>query len=159
MVDMAGGAPWDVITSARRPVNRPFLSPDSRLLAFRAAMPEAVMVAALSPSHATVVEHDWVQLVPPESDVRPCGWSPDGTLLYFVSSRDGTRCLYAQRIERSTGRPQGAPFAVRHFHGTRNVWAGNSGVLSTGPGDAIRGGFFLYDIGTYASNVWTMLIP
>jgi hypothetical protein len=107
-------------------------------------------------AEGTPAEKDWIPLVSDETDVRPGGWSPDGTLLYFVSSRDGTRCLYVLRIDRNTGKPLGDPIAVHHFHGTRNVWAGQSGVLSTGPANAVRGGFFLYDIGQYSSNIWTM---
>ena len=76
-------------------------------------------------------------------------------MLYFVSSRDGTRCLYAQRLD-STGRPVGDAFAVQHFHGIRNASVGQQGVLSTGPADAMRGGFFLHDFSTATSNIWMM---
>jgi hypothetical protein len=50
-----------------------------------------------------VPPHAWIEVVPGETDARPCGWSPDGSLLYFVSSRDGMRCLYAQRVNRVSG--------------------------------------------------------
>jgi hypothetical protein len=88
--------------------------------------------------------------------VRPAGWSADGRLVYLVSSRDGVRCLYAARIDRDTGQPQGEAALVRHFHGTRNAWAGTTGVLSTGPASAVRGGRFVYDIATFSANVWLM---
>ena len=42
-------------------------------------------------------------------DTRPIGWSANGEILYFVSARDGTRCLYAQRIDRATGARRGEP--------------------------------------------------
>jgi hypothetical protein len=80
-------------------------------------------------------------------------------LLYFVSSRDGARCLYAQHIDSVTGKPQGECVVVRHFRGARNVWAGTAGVLSTGPADAVRGGSFLYDLQEASSNIWTMAAP
>ncbi len=155
-IDPDTGTSRDLIVSPRQPVNRPFISPDGRLLVFRVGSTDQTVMIAPIPAHGAVADRDWIEIVPSEIDVRPCGWSPDGGLLYFVSSRDGTRCLYAQRIDRSTGGPLGEPFAVRHFHGTRNTWAGQAGVLSTGPGNAIRGGYFFYDIGTYAANIWMM---
>jgi eukaryotic-like serine/threonine-protein kinase len=156
-IDVESGSSRNLVESPDRPLNRPFLSPDGRWLAFRlnpTGATEAIVIATVSDRPAA--SSQWTKVVPDEADVRPCGWSPDGTLLYFVSSRDGTRCLYAVRIDRKTGGPQGDPIAVRHFHGARNVWAGVSGVLSTGPGNAVRGGVFMYDVGQYTANVWTM---
>jgi hypothetical protein len=46
-------------------------------------------------------------------------FSPNGNLLYFQSMRDGSRCLWAIRLDPVTKRPQGAPFPVYHFHGAR----------------------------------------
>ena len=34
-------------------------------------------------------------------------WSPDGNLLYFLSSRDGFLCLWAQWLDPSTKHPLG----------------------------------------------------
>jgi hypothetical protein len=45
-------------------------------------------------------------------------WSPDGSRLYFLASRDGFRCLWGQALDPATKRPRGEPFAV--FHGHRN---------------------------------------
>jgi hypothetical protein len=43
-------------------------------------------------------------------------WSPNGNLLYFVSERDGFRCIWAQRLDPGSKRPVGALFAVYHSH-------------------------------------------
>jgi hypothetical protein len=39
------------------------------------------------------------------------------------------------------------------------MWAGQFGVLSTGPADAMRGGSFLYDLADASSNIWMMAAP
>ncbi|MBI4909830.1 MAG: PD40 domain-containing protein [Acidobacteria bacterium] len=43
-------------------------------------------------------------------------WSPDGSLVYFLSSEEIYRCLFAQRIDLAAGRPSGQAFAIQHFH-------------------------------------------
>ena len=53
-------------------------------------------------------------------------WSPDGTLLYYVSEADGFRCIRARRLDPATKRPIGQPFDVYHSHSARrslmNAW-------------------------------------
>jgi eukaryotic-like serine/threonine-protein kinase len=64
-------------------------------------------------------ESEWIAVTPEDEHSRnPC-WSADGGVLYYLSERDGFRCIWGQRLDRATRRPQGKPFAVRHFHGTR----------------------------------------
>ena len=45
--------------------------------------------------------------------------APNGNIVYFYSNRDGWQCLWAQRLNAQTKRPEGAPFAVKHFHSAR----------------------------------------
>jgi eukaryotic-like serine/threonine-protein kinase len=46
-------------------------------------------------------------------------WAPSGDWLYFVSDRDGSRCIWAQRLDPSTKKPVGYPVAIYHFHHAR----------------------------------------
>jgi Tol biopolymer transport system component len=157
LVNVENGSTRDLTEPGAATLNRPFLSRGSRLLAFREFRNDASAVhISRVPAQGTIKKTDWIEVVPPERDVRACGWSPDGAMLYFLSSRDGSRCLYAQRVDPQTGTPQGDPFVVRHFSGARNMWAGQFGVLSTGPGDAMRGGSFLYDLAEASANIWML---
>jgi hypothetical protein len=141
-------------------LNRPFLTADKRLVAFRELDPKGnVVYVGRVPTQGTLKRSEWIVVVPPEPDARPCGWSPDGRLLYFLSARDGSRCLYAQRVDAATGKPQGECFPVQHFAGARNMWSGEFGVLSTGPASAMRGESFVYDLAEASSNVWIMSAP
>ena len=142
-----------------RPVNRPTLSPDNTSVAFRVSGQNGDLAQVfIAPMHSDrpVTEPEWVRIVPDEEDVRPCGWSPDGRLVYFLSARDGTRCLYAQRIDPRSRAVVGAPIEVQHFHGIRNYRPGAAGVISTGPSNAIRAGMFLFDYAQYTGNIWTI---
>jgi eukaryotic-like serine/threonine-protein kinase len=156
LVNIENGSTRDLTEPGAAVLNRPFLNRGSRLLAFREFVKQNTIYIGRVPAQGPIKKADWMVVVPPERDTRPCGWSPDGALLYFLSSRDGTRCLYAQRVDPSTGKPLGECIVVRHFTGARNMWAGQFGVLSTGPADAMRGGSFLYDLAEASANIWML---
>ncbi len=70
---------------------------------------------------------------------RNAVWAPDGTLMYFLSERDGFRCFWAQRLEAKTKRPKGEPFVVQHFHQARLSYAPDdfcAHPIVSGPGQA-----------------------
>jgi Tol biopolymer transport system component len=48
-------------------------------------------------------------------------WSPDGNLLYFRSGRDRQACIWAQRLNPSSKKPLGDPFAVARLNRYRPV--------------------------------------
>jgi Tol biopolymer transport system component len=64
-------------------------------------------------------ESEWLSVTDGSGLDRNAVWSPDGNLLYFLSERDGFRCVWAQHLSAVTKRPSGAPFAVYHFHQAR----------------------------------------
>jgi Tol biopolymer transport system component len=60
-------------------------------------------------------EH-WVQITEGKhSDGHP-KFSPDDSLVYFVSNRDGFQCLWARRVDPATKVPQTDAFPVFHSH-------------------------------------------
>ena len=46
-------------------------------------------------------------------------WSPDGSLLYYTSDRDGHICIYAQPLDPRSKQPRGDPLEVYHSHDVR----------------------------------------
>src|SRR5262249_42119604 len=46
-------------------------------------------------------------------------WSSNGNWLYYVSRRDGSLCVWAQRLDPAAKKPIGPPLAIRHFHNLR----------------------------------------
>ena len=97
------------------------LSPDDRWIAFQCRIrPDRtrVFVAPFRPGTAAP-EQDWIAVTSGESEDDKPRWSPDGTVLYFTSLRDGFRCIWAQRLEPQGKRPSGGAFSLRHFHHSR----------------------------------------
>ncbi len=62
---------------------------------------------------------DWVVVSEEDSVAEENAWSPDGRLLYYVSERDGSRCLWVRPFDPRTGRPAGPSSAFLHLHGSR----------------------------------------
>jgi Tol biopolymer transport system component len=59
---------------------------------------------------------EWISLGEPSGWDDLPRWSPDGSILYFVSDRDGFRCLWAQRLNPASAHLAGSAFPVYHFH-------------------------------------------
>jgi DNA-binding winged helix-turn-helix (wHTH) protein/Tol biopolymer transport system component len=62
-------------------------------------------------------------------------FSPDGNTAYFISTRDGYDCIWAQRLDPATKRPVGEAFGYEHFHDASQkdldgFWSGDAGDLS-----------------------------
>ncbi len=160
LVDTDSGARRDLIRVSEGIVNRPHVSADDRWLAFRLTEGEghqSVFVAPLRPG-APPDRSEWVRVGDPEADLRPCGWSPSGRMLYLVSSRDGFRCVYAQPMDPATGRPRGAALLVRHLHNVRAPGGDGASIVSTGAGNAVVGGQLIIDFPIESANVWTMTL-
>jgi Tol biopolymer transport system component len=98
-------------------------SPDGRWLTFQTVIEPAtrrqIFVAPIR-NGVAAGEGDWIPITDGSGLDRNAVWSPGGNLLYFLSERDGFRCIWAQRLDRVNKRPAGAPFAVYHFHQARH---------------------------------------
>ena len=93
-------------------------SPDNRWVSFTARIQpnrSHIMIAPID-GPKPVPERAWIKIAEGAGEDW-ANWSPDGKTLYFTSARDGHFCLWGQRIEASSHRPVGEPFAVQHFHG------------------------------------------
>ena len=143
----------DVIRHEKYNVFRPQFSPDGNWLAFHMPVQAAegrspVFIAPLRNGIAAG-ESEWIQVTDGTGIDLLAWWSPDGGMLYFLSKRDGFKCIWAQRLDRKTRRPAGAPFDVAHFHGAR--YQVNEAVF--GPG--VSSDKLVFTLSESTGNVWT----
>jgi len=78
-------------------------------------------------------------------------WSPNGNVIYFLSERDGFRCIWAQRLDGATKHPTGTPIPIQHFHtASRSMipfttnWLGLSATRA----------MLVFNVGDLAGNIW-----
>ncbi len=75
-------------------------------------------------------------------------FSPDQSLLYFISHRDGYTCIWARALDSVTAEPRGDSFPVRHFHEFAQSRSHANKKLAAAPGQLI---FQLYQT---TGNIW-----
>jgi Tol biopolymer transport system component len=81
-------------------------------------------------------------------------WSIDGNVIYFVSHRDGFRCLWAQRLNPKTKEPVGQQFGVYHFHNTRlSMMNVGLGLLEID----VAKDKLVFNLAELTGNIWSMV--
>jgi Tol biopolymer transport system component len=164
--DRSGDRPWRIsvrdtesgrddvlIEHPRYPVTFPRLSPDDRWLMFQTVITQRQRQIFVAPVHGwqAAPESTWIPLTNGRTPDRNAVWAPDGTLVYFLSERDGFRCFWAQQLDAKTKRPKGEPFPVQHFHQARFSQAPDNFVglqLSVGPDKLV------YPSQERTGNIW-----
>ena len=118
VLNLASGQKHMILQRAGYAIYRARFSRDGRWIAFHARNTPGRSALYVAPFHGTVPirEQEWIAVTDGASyDIGP-SWSPDGTVLYFISERDGFRCLWAQRLDNQTKHAAGAPVSIAHFH-------------------------------------------
>jgi Tol biopolymer transport system component len=120
--DIDSGRETVVLRHPKYNVSAARFSPDGRWMSFQivieAATKRRIFVTPIRNGVAGP-ESEWVAITDGSGLDRNAVWSPDGNVLYFLSERDGFRCVWAQRLNAVTRHPAGAPVAVYHFHQAR----------------------------------------
>ena len=157
LLDFASGFRGDAVSHPKNSLWQGGFSPDDRWVAFMAAAGSTGLVYIVP---ADTLRHSpppetWISISDGETwDDKP-RWSPDGNLLYFISERDGFRCLWAQRLDVRTKRPSGAPFAVQHFHSSRmSLMNVENSALEI----SVTRNRVLFSAGEVTGNIWAAVI-
>jgi Tol biopolymer transport system component len=93
-------------------------------------------------------ESEWIP-VTDGAGIEATPWSsPDGSILYFLSQRDGFQCVWAQHLDPVSKRPKGTPFEVAHFHGARHK------LREAGFGPGIAADKLVFTMSDSTGNIW-----
>jgi Tol biopolymer transport system component/predicted Ser/Thr protein kinase len=136
-------------------------SPDSRWIAFHAAVDQSanrrIFLTPVRDGRCGG-EAEWISVTDGTQVERDACWSPNGNLLYFLSDRDGFRCIWAQGLNPATKHPAGPPFAIQHFHyASRSLkWMGNhAGII----GMSVASDKLALAFGELKGNLWLSELP
>jgi len=93
------------------------LSPDNRRLVFLSGRPDGRAAIYIAPVGATAAsDTDGILIADDDHFLGSPEWSPNGNIIYYLSSRDGHCCIWAQRLDPASKKPAGDAFGVLHVH-------------------------------------------
>ncbi len=147
------------VTVAQRPEGAVLtdgrFSPDGKWMAFHARTKTTAAQVFVAPIDGVlpVPRAKWIAITDGASEEMEPAWSPNGELLYFLSDRDGFRCVWARRLNAAGKQPVGDAFAVRHFHRARRSlrrMTGTTGLI----GLSVAPGRMVFSFGELTGNIW-----
>ena len=147
-------------THPQRSLTNPRFSPDSRWIAFHASLGPVnrqVFVAPVRSDSMPAPEADWIPITDGRAMDRMAAWSPDGNVLYWISERDGWRCIAYRRLNPETKKPVGEMSYVQHFHIPRRSMTNlsNPGFLRP----SIARDKIIFSLAERTGNIWMTELP
>jgi serine/threonine protein kinase len=122
VLDLVSKQQSDLLLPGKYQVYRGHVSPDDRWMVVHAFegndKGSRVFVVPVGEGRVTGPQ-DWIPITDGSVYDDAPRWSPDGNSIYYLSSRDGSLCIWLQRVDPMTKIPVGAPIAVQHLHGKR----------------------------------------
>ena len=113
-VDVATGQSTLILADPKRPLGAAVYSPDQRWIALQYAPNVGqtdIFVAPVRDGKAGP-QSEWIPIMDrPGGSSRPW-WSPDGNVLYFLSSSQGQIDIWGQRLDATTKRPAAEPVRI-----------------------------------------------
>jgi eukaryotic-like serine/threonine-protein kinase len=153
-LDVDSGARHEILRHDQYALYRGHFSADGRWVTFHAADLGGGSREFVAPFRklSLIEVREWIPITDGQGAPDVPRWSPDGTLLYYVSDRDGSRCIWAQRLVPETKRPIGEPFAVFHSHDREHSL---SNVAVGGIDLAVARDKIIFNMGELKGNIWS----
>jgi Tol biopolymer transport system component len=150
-----------ILTLALRPGTDSMLSggqisADGKWIAFHSVHNPAgtakVWIAPLDRNRPLPVS-EWIAITDGKAVERDPYWGTNSDLLYFISERDGFRCIWAQRLDPTTKKPSRKAFPIWHFHSARRSLrrVGSYGYLT---GLSVGGDRMVFALAQPTGSIW-----
>jgi Tol biopolymer transport system component len=151
-LDLSTGAQTPLVDTGAGVIASTDLSPDDRWIAMAVGTPSdgRIRIYAVPVREGPTPEKDWIPIVDEPCWSGTLRWSPDGSRVYFISSRDEFICLWAQRLDPATKHPAGEPYAVLHAHQATHMLYGPSSAWSFG----VTPRQLIFNASEVAGNIW-----
>ena len=156
LLDLNSGKATQLIQHPKLALYPESFSPDGAWMAFQARPldNDSSRTIYVTPYRAGNVAgpDTWIPVTDGNHMDREVKWSPDGGMLYFLSERDGFRCIWAERLDRKTRHSVGEPFPVYHFHHSQQSLTslGSPGKV----GLSVTSDGLLFSMAETTGNIW-----
>jgi Tol biopolymer transport system component/DNA-binding winged helix-turn-helix (wHTH) protein len=139
----------------------PHLSPDGKWLTFHTSENTRAAKLTISSKRQVFVAPyngypvppaNWIPITDGEALDREARWSTDGNQIYFLSDRDGFRCIWKRSLNPSTKQPSGPIHPALHLHNSHLslLHIPDTGNVSICP----VGNKLIFAMGELSSNLW-----
>jgi eukaryotic-like serine/threonine-protein kinase len=117
-INLVSGTKKLFLSDADKPLYHAFFSWDDHWVVFKKLLRLGHGQLLIAPvrNGAPAGKGEWIAVTDGAYDDDKPQFSADGNNLYFTSDRDGYLCIWAVRLNPATKHPEGAPFAIKHFH-------------------------------------------
>jgi Tol biopolymer transport system component len=149
LLDAKTGKPSPLLSHPEWDMARGQISPDGHWVAFTLRTDATKSGTSISPfrNGTGADQREWITITDGEgNDVSPT-WSPDGSLLYFVTGRKEFQDLWAIRLDPETKHAVGEPFEVLSFHSARRP-------LVNSFGKAVTKDALFWAMQEFTGNIW-----
>ncbi len=132
-------------------VTMPSLSPDLRWISFTAARPGKGSQTYVAPVRAAAAseEREWTAITEGRGPNLRSRRSPDGSRLYFYSSRHGSDCIWMRQLDPATKKPVGEMQAAYHLHNPRFM-----SIPAPGFGFSLARDKAVFPLREVTGNIW-----
>jgi Tol biopolymer transport system component/predicted Ser/Thr protein kinase len=142
-----------LIEHSEIPVYVCHLSSDGQWLVFKGDLGtlRTQVYAAPVPAGGPVPPESWIPITAGNAWDDLPRWSSDGRMVYFLSDRDGFRCIWARRFNPASRQAEGEVFPIQHFHRIRLSLSNLSlseFELDTAPGRLV------FPLAEISGNIW-----
>jgi eukaryotic-like serine/threonine-protein kinase len=155
ILDVATAKSTTILRTSKNRIYTPRLSPDRRLLCFTVitgARDRRTYIVPFS-DNRLIPEQEWKTLTTGAAqDERQPFWSPDGRFLYFLSERDGYRCIWGVQVSAASLKPVKESFPVYHLHQFRHSLLDFNDVAEIGL--SLAGSKMFLAVREIQSNIW-----
>lgn len=148
-IDLETGQSSDFIGHPDYDIHTVRFSPDDRHVSFKLVMGPGRESIHIAPVHDGIAadQQEWIQVTDEHLDARSW-WSPDGNLLYVLSWRDGSLCIWARALDPASKTPDGPLREIHHFHGRHRIANAND------VGYAMTGDSLYLGLGETTADIW-----
>ena len=163
MFDPSNGVLTDLARHPTMSTTGPRLSPDEKWITFHTSGNISQQVGRrrqvfLAPYTGQPVPlSGWLAVTDGQDLDREAAFSPDGNRIYFLSDRDGFRCIWARALDAKTKLPVGTIYPVLHLHNPRVslLHVPNTGMVRITP----VGNRIIFAMGELTGNLWMTELP